>query len=155
MKTLRQLVEALDTVTVRLAGQEFKARRLTALEGDVLIRAFPPPTPPEKPDPNFGGSLAPKIIDINDPQYIADCDGYQFERYLDIVAVAIGHEGLGIAEQWPTVTLANHSSVALLEQVRAFILAARPLVIAATEHEIKTAATAVLRRASTLDAQKN
>lgn len=155
MKTLRQLVEALDTVTVRLAGQEFKARVMTALECDLIGRFNPSPRPPEKPDPNFAGSLAPTILDENDPDYLAAADGWFADYAMCIVAAAIGHEGIGTVAQWPSVTTGNHRSAEIARQAKAFCDEARPILAKAAWRDIRNAFDVVIDGPAQQDARKN
>ena len=68
-----------------------RVRALTHAEKVAVRSVFVPPEPPLMPDPNKG-SLAPKIPNVDDPEYIYQSERWQgrFERAC--VAIATGFE---------------------------------------------------------------
>ena len=73
-----------------------RVRALTHAEKVAVRSVFVPPEPPLMPDPNKG-SLAPKIPNVDDPEYIYQSERWQgrFERAC--VAIATGYEVDGVA----------------------------------------------------------
>jgi hypothetical protein len=156
MHTFRSIVEKLESSPVTVRGQTFNVRQLTGIEMEMIGRVWPRPEVPMVDDPD-AGSLAPKIPNRSDPEYLAALEAWGAEYAAAVAAVGLGHEQLGTSVAWPTVDVTTHRKAATRQQAEAFIREALPLVLAARWSEVTACYEAATGRAgdAVAEAEKN
>lgn len=153
MSSLLQIVDSIATARVRICSREFDAHVLSGLETDLISRLYPRPDPPMKPD-GSRGSLAPPVADPDDPEYVAQSEGWFAEHVFRCVAAGLRDCGVGCV--WPKVTHTNHASPEVRDAAKKYIDAAWPVIARLPLRDVRAAYSVVAgERLSIADAEKN